>query len=141
MLQLGDLCLVERGKGVLVFCRPAVVSDHAVSYTTNGRTNIIWEGPIREQLEEGEILRVLLAASKLPPQAPLESLTRALPGHSRTSWTFGVSSSSANTKTPGADVASWINFAAAAPLADLHISRYGSSFAVKLAPRSMANEG
>lgn len=54
-----------------------------------------------------------------------------------TSWMLGVSRSSANTNTPGAEVASWISLAAAAPFADLDINKKVSSFEVKLAPRSM----
>lgn len=38
-----------------------------------------------------------------------------------------ISNNSAKTKTPGAEVASWINLAAAAPLADLAIRMNGSS--------------
>lgn len=36
-------------------------------------------------------------------------------------------------KTPGAEVASWMSFAAAAPLADFEMRMNGSSRAVKLA--------
>lgn len=59
-------------------------------------------------------------------------------GEASTSWMFGSSRSSAKTNTPGAEVASWISFAAPAPLADLDISRKGSSFATKLVPSSAA---
>jgi hypothetical protein len=41
------------------------------------------------------------------------------------------------TKTPGADVASWISFAAAAPLRDFAMRRNGSNFATKFDPSSM----
>jgi hypothetical protein len=41
------------------------------------------------------------------------------------------------TKTPGAEVASWISFAAAAPFKDFAMSRNGSSFAVKFVPSSI----
>lgn len=51
---------------------------------------------------------------------------------------FGSSSNSENTNTPGAEVASWMSFAAAAPFKDFAISRNGSSFAEKLEPRSIA---
>lgn len=54
-----------------------------------------------------------------------------------TSWMFGNSRSSAKTKTPGADVASWISLAAAAPLADLDMSRNGSSRAAEFPSSSM----
>lgn len=50
---------------------------------------------------------------------------------------FGSSSNSANTKTPGAEVASWTSFAAAAPFAAFDISMKGSSLDVKFDPRSM----
>lgn len=46
----------------------------------------------------------------------------------RTSLMLGVSRSSAKKYTPWADVASWINFTAAAPFADLEMSRNGSNF-------------
>lgn len=55
-----------------------------------------------------------------------------------TSCMLGNSSNSENTKTPGAEVASWMSFAAAAPFSDLAISRKGSSLAEKLDPSSMA---
>jgi hypothetical protein len=58
-----------------------------------------------------------------------------------TSWMLGNSSSSENTKTPGAEVASWMSFAAAAPFKDLAIRRNGSSLAEKLDPKSILNEG
>ena len=54
-----------------------------------------------------------------------------------TSWTFGSSSSSPKMKTPGEVVASWINFAAAAPLADLDMSKKGSNLATAVCPNSM----
>ena len=50
---------------------------------------------------------------------------------------FGSSSSSENTKTPGADVASWMSFAAAAPFKDLAMSKNGSSLAEKFASSMM----
>ena len=53
---------------------------------------------------------------------------------------LGSSSSSAKTKTPGAEVVSWMSFAAAAPFADLDISKKGSSFAGKFAPSSIVND-
>jgi len=56
-----------------------------------------------------------------------------------TSWILGISRSSAKTNTPGAEVASWMSFAAAAPFADFDISRKGSSFAAKFVPSSMVN--
>lgn len=51
---------------------------------------------------------------------------------------FGKSSNSAKTNTPGADVAFSMSLAAAAPFALFDMSRNGSSFEVKFAPRSMA---
>jgi hypothetical protein len=42
---------------------------------------------------------------------------------------FGSSNNSENTKTAGAEVASWISFAAAAPFNDFAMSKKGSSFA------------
>ena len=57
----------------------------------------------------------------------------------RTSWMFGDSSSSANTKTPGAEVASSISLAAAAPLADFAISKNLSSLPVAFAPISIVD--
>jgi hypothetical protein len=50
---------------------------------------------------------------------------------------FGSSSNSENTNTPGAEVASWMSFAAAAPFNDLAISKNGSSFAEKFEPKSI----
>lgn len=55
----------------------------------------------------------------------------------RTSCMLGTSSNSPNTNTPGEPVASRISFAAAAPLADLDMSRNGSTFARNPAPRSI----
>lgn len=55
----------------------------------------------------------------------------------RASWMFGSSRSSAKTNTPGAEVASWTSFAAAAPLADLDMRRNCSSRAVELAMMSV----
>lgn len=43
---------------------------------------------------------------------------------------FGSSRSSAKTNTPGAEVASWTSFAAAAPLADFDMRRKGSRLAM-----------
>ena len=42
---------------------------------------------------------------------------------------FGSSKSSEKTKTAGAEVASWMSFAAAAPFNDLAMSKKGSSLA------------
>jgi hypothetical protein len=53
---------------------------------------------------------------------------------------FGSSSSSENTNTPGAEVASWMSFAAAAPLTDFAINKKDSSFAEKFEPKSIAIE-
>lgn len=50
---------------------------------------------------------------------------------------FGKSRSSAKTNTPGAEVASWMSFAAAAPLADFDINKNGSNLAVEFSPRSI----
>lgn len=61
----------------------------------------------------------------------------SLYSRSRTSWIFGNSNSSEKTKTPGAEVASWMSFAAAAPLRDFAIKRKGSSFAEKFDPSSI----
>lgn len=55
----------------------------------------------------------------------------------RTSWILGTSSSSAKTKRPGAEVASWMSFAAAAPLADFDMSTNGSIFAAWCDPSSI----
>jgi len=41
---------------------------------------------------------------------------------------LGISNSSENTNTPGAEVASWMSLAAAAPFADFDINMKGSSF-------------
>lgn len=49
-----------------------------------------------------------------------------------TSWMFGNSNNSLNTKTPGAEVASSTSLTAAAPLADFAISKNGSSLEEKL---------
>lgn len=54
-----------------------------------------------------------------------------------TSWMFGNSSSSAKIKTPEAEVASWMSLAAAAPLADLDMSKNGSSRAAELPSSTM----
>ena len=61
----------------------------------------------------------------------------SLNDRARTSCMLGTSNNSPNTKTPGEPMASRISFAAAAPLADLDMSRNGSSFARNPAPRSI----
>ena len=62
---------------------------------------------------------------------------RNLDFSAQTSCMLGTSSNSPNTNTPGEPVASRISFAAAAPLADLDMSRNGSTFARNPAPRSI----
>lgn len=60
--------------------------------------------------------------------------------HSRTSWILGTSNNSPKTYTPGAEVASWISFAAAAPFADLDINKKGSSLLGNAVPSSMVKD-
>lgn len=92
------------------------------------RTEVILIGFIGEYLEQC-IVRLMLSTRELKEGD--QDVRRTIRFVRRTSLMFGASSSSAKKYTPWADVASWISFAAAAPLADLDMSTNGSNFAAR----------
>jgi hypothetical protein len=107
---------------------PAVSKDHHEVR----RTGVYLCIPDMNHEQTASKLRASLYVARWPQAAGFVRGNHASGGR-HASWMLGVSKSSENTNTPGAEMASCTSFAAAAPLADFAINRKGSSL-VRVAP-------
>lgn len=140
MLEFCRLCLGKLGQcHLLFFNSESSGSVQRVKTRWGDRTEVILIRFVREYLKQRIIHLVLFAVRELKGEEEDQDVRRRgdYSFVRRTSLTFGASSSSAKKYTPWADIASWTNFAAAAPFADLDMSTNGSSFAARWDPSSM----
>ena len=137
VLKLRDLSVIQRGECFLLPC----MRNLDVRYSSGGGSthgDNLHMSHMRRAVGGGNGRHTAHFAIAVY-SAPLVRSSGLRPVH--TSCMLGTSNNSPKTRTPGEPVASRINFAAAAPLADFDMSRNGSTFARNPAPRSIFLSG